>query len=102
MFFDEKKIAKCSIEQAYYDGKVKWKKPMSCHLYPVRITKTKTYEAVNYDQRDVCKPACKFGKELSVEVFRFLKEPLVRKYGEDWYKQMEGAADYLNDHKENG
>lgn len=92
--FDKKGVALCTIEQAYNDGKVKWKKPLSCHLYPVRIKKMKTYDAVNYDKRDVCSPACKFGKELGVEVFKFLKEPLIRKYGADWYNQLEGAAKF--------
>ena len=92
VFFDENKIAKCSIEQAYYDGKITWKKPISCHLYPVRITKHKDYDAVNYDKWDVCKPACECGKKLDVPVYKFLKEPLVRKYGKAWFTQLEKSA----------
>ncbi|MCE3279204.1 MAG: hypothetical protein K0S44_1395 [Bacteroidetes bacterium] len=90
----DKDIAKCGIEQAYLDGKVKWKKPISCHLYPVRITKYKDYDAVNYHKWEVCKPACECGAKLDVldvPVYKFLKGPLVRKYGEDWYKQLELA-----------
>jgi hypothetical protein len=92
VFFDENKIAKCAIEQAYYDGKIGWKKPISCHLYPVRITKHKEYDAVNYDKWSVCKPACSCGEKLDVPVYKFLKEPLIRKYGKDWYKELEKSA----------
>ena len=91
VIFDENNIAKCAIEQAYIDGKIKWKKPISCHLYPVRITKYKDYDAVNYHQWEVCKPACECGKKLNVPVYKFLREPLIRKYGENWYKQLELA-----------
>ncbi len=89
-------IAKCAIEQAFYDGKITWKKPISCHLYPVRITKYKDYDAVNYHQWDVCKPACDCGTKLNVPVYKFLREPLIRKYGDDWYKQLELAAKIKN------
>lgn len=92
VFFDEQKIAKCAIEQAYYDGKISWKKPISCHLYPVRITPYKQYDAVNYHSWSVCKPACECGKKLDVPVYKFLKEPLIRKYGKEWFKQLEQSA----------
>ncbi len=92
VYFDETKTAKCAIEQAYNDGKVDWKKPISCHLYPVRISRHKGYDAVNYNKWDVCKPACECGKKLDVPVYRFLKEPLIRKYGKNWYKQLEQSA----------
>ncbi len=93
VFFDENKIAKCAIEQAYYDGKISWKKPISCHLYPVRITKYKSYDAVNYSKWDVCEPACECGKKLDVPVYKFLKEPLIRKFGKEWFKQLEKSAE---------
>lgn len=94
VIFDENKIAKCAIEQAHIDGKLNeiapdWKKPISCHLYPIRITEYKEYDAVNYHSWNVCKPACECGKKLDVPVFKFLKEPLIRKYGEGWYKELE-------------
>ncbi len=88
VFFDEKKIAKCAIESAFYDGKVKWKKPISCYLYPVRITKHKNYDAVNYHKWEVCKPACECGAKLNVPVFQFLKEPLITKYGKEWFNEL--------------
>lgn len=89
--FFEKDIAKCAIEKAFNEGEITFKKPVSCHLYPVRITKYKDYDAVNYHRWEICSPACKNGKKLNVPVFRFLKEPLVRKYGDDWYKKLELA-----------
>jgi hypothetical protein len=93
VYFDEKKIAKCAIEKAYEEGKITWKKPISCHLYPIRISKNKGYDAVNYDKWDVCKPACACGKKLDVPVYKFLKDPLIRKYGKGWYKQLEKSAE---------
>jgi hypothetical protein len=87
--YDDKKILKCGIEQAFYDKKVKFKKPISCHLYPIRITKYDHYEALNYERWSICNPACHHGKALGVPVYKFLKDPLVRKYGEKWYKELE-------------
>jgi hypothetical protein len=92
VYFDETKTAKCAIEKAYYEGKIAWKKPISCHLYPIRISKYRGYDAVNYNKWDVCKPACECGKKLDVPVYKFLKEPLIRKYGKDWFKQLEKSA----------
>lgn len=87
--YDERGILKCGIEQAYNDGKTDFKKPISCHLYPVRITKYEQYDAVNYDRWEICTPACSFGKSLNVPLFVFLKEALTRKYGKKWYEELE-------------
>lgn len=86
--YDEKGILKCSIEQAHLDGKTGFKKPISCHLYPIRVTKYDHYDALNYDRWEICAPACALGEELKVPVYKFLKEPLVRKYGQTWYDQL--------------
>jgi hypothetical protein len=86
--YDEKNILKCGIEAAYLDGKIGFKKPISCHLYPIRVTKYDQYHALNYDRWDICSPACSFGKELGVPVYKFLKDPLIRAYGENWYGQL--------------
>ena len=96
VYFDETQTAKCAIEKAYNEGVISWKKPISCHLYPVRISKYKSYDAVNYNQWDVCKPACECGKKLDVPVYKFLKEPLIRKYGKDWFAQLEKSAILYN------
>lgn len=93
VYFDEQKIAKCAIEEAYNKKIINWQKPISCHLYPIRISKLKSNEALNYDRWSVCEPACKCGEKLSVPVYKFLKAPLIRKYGKEWYKQLEKLAD---------
>ncbi len=86
--YDERNILKCGIEQAYLDGKIDFKKPISCHLYPIRITKYENFHALNYERWSICSDACTFGEQLGVEVYKFLKEPLIRAYGEDWYEQL--------------
>ncbi|MFT3950185.1 MAG: DUF3109 family protein [Agriterribacter sp.] len=92
-YYDNKGIIKCGIEQAYLDGKISWKKPLTCHLYPIKTKKTKTYELVNYEPREtLCNPACKLGKKLQVPVYVFLKEALIRKYGEEFYTLLEQIA----------
>jgi hypothetical protein len=90
--FDEMGIAKCALEQAYNAGATGWKKPISCHLYPVRLAKLTEYVAVNYHRWQVCEPACACGKSLQVPVYRFLKEPLIRRFGEAWYAELEEVA----------
>jgi Protein of unknown function (DUF3109) len=92
---DEKGIIKCAFEQAYYDGVTSWKKPISCHLFPVIITKRKyeDYDRVNYEPRErLCNPACSLGKKLEVPVYEFLKEPLTRKFGEEFYNALDKFA----------
>ena len=89
VIFDENNFAKCGIEKAFEEGKINFKKPISCHLYPIRIKKYRNFEAINYDRWDICSDACSLGKELKVPVFKFLKEPLIRKYGKDWYEELE-------------
>lgn len=90
--------ALCAIEQAYNEGLVSWKKPISCHLYPIRIKEYSQFSAVNYNKWHICDDACTLGKELEVPVYRFLKEPLIRKYGEDWYKELSLVADEWQKH----
>lgn len=87
-FYDEKGMLKCGIEQAYIDGKTDWKKPISCHLYPIRIAKYDHYDALNYHRWHICSPACTLGRELAVPLYVFLKDALIRKYGEDWYAEL--------------
>ncbi len=89
VFFDEDNIAKCAIEKAWEEKKVDFKKPVSCHLYPIRITKYSNYEAVNYHRWPICECARKNGTKLKVRIYEFLKESLIRKYGQDWYTQLD-------------
>jgi hypothetical protein len=92
---DENGIIKCAFEQAYSDGVIQWKKPVSCHLFPVITTKGRPggYERVNYEPRQrLCNPACGLGKKLKVPVYEFLKEPLIRKYGQEFYNALDKFA----------
>jgi Protein of unknown function (DUF3109). len=96
---DNNGIVKCGIEQAYNDGKVSWKKPISCHLFPIRISmsRDKKTEYVNYEPReDLCSAACSLGKKLKVPVYVFLKDALVRKYGDDFYNTLDATAKHLD------
>jgi len=86
--FDEQGIAKCTIEEAFEDGKSQFKKPISCHLYPIRVSQLKKYEALNYNIWHLCDPACALGKELKVKTYKFLKEPIIRKWGEDFFNEL--------------
>ena len=86
---DENGILQCGIEVAYTSGVSSIQKPISCHLYPVRISKHTTNIAVNYDKWVICDPACTLGASLNVPLHLFLKEALIRKFGEGWYNQLE-------------
>lgn len=88
-------VIKCAFEQAFYDGKTTWKKPVSCHLFPVITTKGKngTYDKMNYEPREkLCNPACALGKQLQITTYEFLKEALIRKYGEKFYQALDAVA----------
>lgn len=87
--FDEKGTALCGVEMAWKDGKIPFQKPISCHLYPIRVAKLKFHEGLNYDRWPICKPACTCGAKLNVPVYRFLKDALVRAYGQEWYDELE-------------
>lgn len=90
---DANGIIHCGIEKAYNDGKTGWKKPISCHLFPIIIKKSRRNEMVNYEPREsLCSPACAFGKKLKVPVYEFLKEPLIRHFGTYFYEALEQIA----------
>lgn len=92
-YTDDQGIVKCAIEKAWKDGKVNFKKPISCHLYPLRVKSREGYDLVNYEPRKtLCKPACKLGASLKVPVYKFLKEALVRHYGEEFYEALEAVG----------
>jgi len=97
VYFDETQTAKCAIEKAYYEGKISWKKPISCHLYPIRVSKVGTDLALNYNEWDICSPACACGEKLDVPVYKFLKEPLVRAFGEEFFNDLEGIDKTLKE-----
>ncbi len=91
--YDERGYTKCAIEKAYEDGVIDWQKPISCHLYPIRVTEYSSFTALNYHEWEVCSDACTLGKELQVPVYKFLKTPLIRKYGESFYSELSDAAE---------
>lgn len=92
-------IAYCGIEKAWLDKKIDFRKPVSCHLYPIRIKKNEHFEAVNYEEWNICRPACEKGKETKLAVYKFAKQALIRKYGEEFYAQLEATITHLNNSK---
>lgn len=99
-YFDSEGIARCAIERAFEAGLIEFQKPISCHLYPVRIKQYPTYDALNYHRWPVCNCARAKGKKLKVRVYRFVEDALVRKYGRDWYSELQTYLDYAR--KRNG
>lgn len=98
-YFDEDGTCKCSIEKAYREGRISVQKPISCHLYPIRLQKLSEFTAVNYNRWSICKPAVKLGKREGVKIYEFLREPLIRKFGEEWYNEVCEAARLLEEEK---
>lgn len=84
--------ASCAFEQIYNRGDSEWKKPISCHLYPVRTKEYSVFTAVNYHRWQICSDACDLGKELKVPLYVFVKEALIRKFGNEWYEELEQTA----------
>ena len=99
VFYDDEGITKCSVEKAYKEGKIDFNKPISCHLYPIRVKKYNSFTSLNYDRWPICKDACKLGEELKVPVYKFLKEPVIRAYGEDFYAELEKIDKHLKEEK---
>lgn len=93
-------VAKCGIEQATAAGAVDWPKPISCHLYPIRVTKYQDFDALNVHHWKVCEPACSLGQELKLPVFRFLQGALVRAYGPAWMEEAEEVYQFLQSRSE--
>jgi len=94
----ENGIAQCGIEKAWQKGMTKFRKPVSCHLYPIRVTPLGSLFALNYHSWSICKPAVELGTQAGTPVFRFLKEPIIRAYGENFFKQLEIAEQALKNH----
>ncbi len=93
VYTDDQGIIKCGIEKAFLEGKVDFRKPVSCHLFPIRITEYKRFDALNYQEIDICKPGRQCGIGQKLPLYQFLKEPLIRKYGKAWYEQLSFAAE---------
>ncbi len=90
-------VAQCGIEKAWRDGIIEFRKPISCQLYPIRVEKNEVvgFEALNYDRWEICSAACEKGKKEQVPVYVFLKDAIIRKYGVDFYEELDGAAQFL-------
>lgn len=88
VYFDENNITKCGIEQAYNSGKIDFNKPISCHLYPIREKQFNDFRALTYDVWPICAPACACGDKLDIPVYRFLKGPIIRAYGEEFFEAL--------------
>jgi hypothetical protein len=97
--YDEKGYCRCALEKAFKEGKNDFYKPVSCHLYPVRVARYNEFRAVNYHRWQVCRAAVALGKKQGVKVYQFLKEPLIRKFGEEWYEQLTITARELAGNK---
>ncbi len=90
--YDADGTCKCAVEKAYRAGKLSFYKPVSCHLYPIRVTEYDTFSAVNYHRWEICKAAEVLGKKIGMPVYKYLKEPLIRRFGTDWYDSLEEVA----------
>lgn len=101
-YYGEDRICKCAIEKAYREGKTDFYKPISCHLYPIRLEKFREFTAVNYHRWRICKAAVLLGNKEGVKIYQFLKEPLIRKFGDAWYNELCIAADEYKEMKKNG
>jgi len=88
VYFDNSNTAKCSIETAYKSGEIDFNKPQSCHLYPIRIKEFTEFTALNYEEWDICAPACSLGQSLKVPVYKFLKEPITRVFGRSFFDEL--------------
>lgn len=94
--YNEAGVAHCGIEKAWAAGIIEFKKPVSCHLYPIRVERFESgTEALNYDRWDICSAACELGNKEQVPVYKFLKEAIVRRFGEDFYDELDGAAAFM-------
>lgn len=96
VYFDQNNTAKCAIEKAQREGHIDFIKPISCHLYPIRTKQFNDYTALNYEKWDICEPACVCGEKLDVPVFKFLKEPLIRAFGPEFYAELEIVSKELD------
>lgn len=98
--YDEQGRCACALEKVYNEGKTTFIKPISCQLYPVRLTKYPSFTAVNYHKWSICKCALKLGRKLQVPVYQFLRAPLIRAFGEEFYTQLEEVAALLQAERE--
>jgi hypothetical protein len=95
--FFEDGVAKCAIEKCFRNGEIPFRKPISCYLYPIRISRVGDYDALNYDHWSICRTAVENGNRLKLPVYQFLKEPLIAKYGAEWFEELEEMVRLRNE-----
>ncbi len=102
MTYNELGIAQCGIEQAHKAGATDFLKPISCHLYPIRVAEDERVDfiALNYDRWDICSAACDLGKKEQLPIYRFVKPAIIRKFGEAFYEELDAAAKYVLEQEE--
>ncbi len=100
--YNNNNVLTCAFESAYFDGKIDFQKPISCHLYPIRVHKLNNCEALNYHRWKICNAACQLGSRLGIPIYRFVKDGLIRKYGEDWYAKLVEKFERKHTDSENG
>ena len=94
--YDDAGVAGCAIQKAYYEGRINWEKPLSCHLFPVRLKRISGFDYANFEYvPNLCSAACDRGKSEGVYLSDFLKKPLVRRYGPEWYDEFKAACEYM-------
>ena len=94
--YDENEVAYCAIQQAYFDGRINWEKPLSCHLFPVRLKKIAGFDYANFEYvPKLCSAACAKGEDENTYLAEFLERPLVRRYGQEWYDEFIAACEYI-------
>jgi hypothetical protein len=91
VFFEENGVAKCAFEKAWEAGEIPFRKPVSCHLYPIRVATHGPVFSLHYHRRDTCAPACTLGAQLKMPLYRFVREGLIRKFGADWYERLDAT-----------
>ena len=95
----ESDVYKCGIETAFNAGAVDFRKPLSCHLFPVRIKSYRDFKAVNYEEWSICRPGVSSGISRNIELCIFLRDPLVRAFGQEWYNKLLWAAGEYKNYK---
>lgn len=98
-WFDAEGVCRCAIDTAYREGRINVQKPLSCHLYPIRLTEYTDFTAVNYHRWSVCRSAVRLGRKEGVPLYLFLREPLIRCFGEEWYREVCDVAALLKEKK---
>ena len=99
--YDEQEVAYCAIQKAYYEGRFNWEKPISCHLFPVRLKKISGFTYANYEYvPSICSAACDRGENEGIYLSDFLEKPLVRRFGKEWYEEFLAACEFMRGNSE--